>query len=72
MLIRIDDGAFDGINYRTTPDWEKAVLDLTGGDGADRLNGQAGNDTLRGYNEREFHGSRAAWGGVVITRAIMG
>lgn len=28
-------GADETVNYRTTPDWEKAVLDLTGGVGAD-------------------------------------
>lgn len=28
-------GASDGINYRTTPDWDKEVLRLTGGRGAD-------------------------------------
>lgn len=28
-------GADDGINYRTTPLWAKAVMDLTGGRGAD-------------------------------------
>ena len=26
-------GASDGINYKTTPDWEKKVLELTGGVG---------------------------------------
>lgn len=28
-------GADDGVNYRTRPDWDKAVLELTGGLGAD-------------------------------------
>lgn len=28
-------GAWQTVNYRTTPDWEKAVLDLTGGRGVD-------------------------------------
>ncbi|HLY58307.1 MAG TPA: NAD(P)-dependent alcohol dehydrogenase [Stellaceae bacterium] len=30
-------GASDGINYRTSPDWEKEVMKLTGGHGADRV-----------------------------------
>jgi NADPH:quinone reductase-like Zn-dependent oxidoreductase len=30
-------GASDGINYRTTPDWEEAVIALTGGRGADHI-----------------------------------
>ncbi len=30
-------GADETINYRTTPDWEKAVLDLTGGKGAEHV-----------------------------------
>jgi NADPH:quinone reductase-like Zn-dependent oxidoreductase len=30
-------GADDTINYRTTPDWEKSVLELTGGLGADHV-----------------------------------
>lgn len=37
-------GAADGINYKTHPDWEKQVLQLTGGHGADHIleNGGAG------------------------------
>jgi NADPH:quinone reductase-like Zn-dependent oxidoreductase len=30
-------GASHGINYAQTPDWEKAVLDLTGGKGVDHV-----------------------------------
>ncbi len=30
-------GADDGINYKTTPDWDRAVLDLTGGRGVDQV-----------------------------------
>ena len=30
-------GADETINYRTTPDWDAAVLDLTGGAGVDRV-----------------------------------
>jgi len=30
-------GANETVNYRTTPDWDAAVLDLTGGTGVDRV-----------------------------------
>lgn len=30
-------GAHEGINYRTSPDWEKRVKELTGGAGADQI-----------------------------------
>jgi NADPH:quinone reductase-like Zn-dependent oxidoreductase len=30
-------GAAHGINYKTTPDWDKAVLELTGGQGVDQV-----------------------------------
>ncbi len=30
-------GASECINYKTTPDWEKRVLELTGGDGVDHV-----------------------------------
>jgi NADPH:quinone reductase-like Zn-dependent oxidoreductase len=35
-------GAADGINYRSTPDWHRAVLDLTGGEGVDHVVETAG------------------------------
>jgi NADPH:quinone reductase-like Zn-dependent oxidoreductase len=37
-------GAAGGVNYRTHPDWEKQVMELTGGRGADHIleNGGAG------------------------------
>jgi NADPH:quinone reductase-like Zn-dependent oxidoreductase len=37
-------GAAEGINYKTHPDWEKQVMQLTGGHGADHIieNGGAG------------------------------
>ncbi len=37
-------GAADGVNYKTHPDWEKQVMQLTGGHGADHIleNGGAG------------------------------
>ncbi|MGF7150390.1 NADPH:quinone reductase-like Zn-dependent oxidoreductase [Sphingomonas zeicaulis] len=40
-------GADITINYRTTPDWEKAVLEATGGAGADVIVETGGQATLR-------------------------
>lgn len=39
-------GADDTINYRDTPDWDSAVLDLTGGRGVDRVVEVGGGGTL--------------------------
>ncbi len=39
-------GAFSTINYRTTPDWEKSVLSLTGGLGVHEVLEVGGKDTL--------------------------
>jgi len=39
-------GADAGINYRTTPDWDQAVLELTGGRGADHIVEVGGAGTL--------------------------
>lgn len=39
-------GATDGVNYRKTPDWDAAVLDLTGGRGVDLVVEVGGADTL--------------------------
>jgi NADPH:quinone reductase-like Zn-dependent oxidoreductase len=39
-------GAFGTVNYKTTPDWEKAVLPLTGGRGVDEVLEVGGQDTL--------------------------
>lgn len=39
-------GADDGINYKTHPDWEKQVLELTGGWGADHVVDLGGVGTL--------------------------
>lgn len=38
-------GAWHTINYRTTPDWEKVVLELTGGRGVDHILELGGPDT---------------------------
>lgn len=40
-------GANETINYRVNPDWEKAVLDMTGGIGADRVVEVGGPGTLQ-------------------------
>ena len=39
-------GANDAINYKTTPDWDKAVLELTGGRGVDQVVEVGGPGTL--------------------------
>ena len=39
-------GAQAGINYRTTPEWSKRVLELTGGHGADLIVDVGGKNTL--------------------------
>jgi NADPH:quinone reductase-like Zn-dependent oxidoreductase len=39
-------GANHGINYKTTPDWEKAAKDFTGGHGVDQMVEVGGADTL--------------------------
>lgn len=40
-------GADETINYRDTPDWDKAVMDLTGGMGADQIVEVGGAGTLQ-------------------------
>ena len=39
-------GASDGINYKTTPDWDKRVRELTGGQGVDLIVEVGGAGTL--------------------------
>jgi NADPH:quinone reductase-like Zn-dependent oxidoreductase len=39
-------GASDGINYKATPEWDKAVLKLTGGEGVDHVVEVGGVGTL--------------------------
>lgn len=39
-------GAAYGVNYKTTPDWEKAVMEFTGGSGADHVVEVGGAATL--------------------------
>ena len=40
-------GAADGVNYRTTPEWDARVLELTGGVGVDRVVEVGGPGTLQ-------------------------
>jgi NADPH:quinone reductase-like Zn-dependent oxidoreductase len=40
-------GATDTVNYRTTPDWDKTVLELTGGRGVDHVIEVAGGETFK-------------------------
>lgn len=39
-------GPFQGVNYRTRPDWDQAVLEMTGGAGVDRVVEVGGPGTL--------------------------
>lgn len=39
-------GAAEGVNYRATPDWDRAVRDLTGGRGVDMVVEVGGGDTF--------------------------
>lgn len=52
-------GADHIINYRTNPDWEKKVMELTNGDGADIIFEVGGAKTLR----KSF--DCVTWGGVI-------
>src|ERR1700722_12482958 len=47
-------GAAHGINYKTTPDWEKAAVEFTGGRGVDHVGEVGGAATLT----RSFHAIR--------------
>jgi len=51
-------GATHLINYKTTPDWDKAVLDLTGGQGVDQVVEVGGAGTfVRSLNATRLNGS---------------
>ena len=41
-------GASEGINYKTTPEWDERTLELTGGRGVDHVVEVGGPDTLNG------------------------
>jgi NADPH:quinone reductase-like Zn-dependent oxidoreductase len=56
-------GAADGINYKRRPDWEKQVLQLTGGRGVDHIIETGGIGTLaRSYEAVAFAGKIALIG----------
>jgi NADPH:quinone reductase-like Zn-dependent oxidoreductase len=60
-------GAADGINYKTHPDWEKEVMRLTGGHGADIVVEVGGVGTLmKSFQSLAFEGKVALIG--VLTR----
>ncbi len=44
----LSSGASDGINYKTTPEWDVRALELTGGRGVDHVVEVGGPDTLNG------------------------
>lgn len=69
-------GAAETINYRTTPDWELAVQDLTGGIGADVVVEVGGAGTLQKSVEAVRVGGRISLvgvlsGGTIDPTAIM-
>ena len=49
-------GAADGINYKTTPDWDKRVRELTGGKGVDQIVEVGGAGTLAQIDACRPHG----------------
>jgi NADPH:quinone reductase-like Zn-dependent oxidoreductase len=60
-------GAHEGINYRTTPEWDREVLKLTGGQGVDHVLDVGGADTLG-----RSIGSVAVGGSVAMIGVITG
>jgi NADPH:quinone reductase-like Zn-dependent oxidoreductase len=58
-------GADETINYQTVPDWEKAVLDLTGGEGIDLTLEVGGAGTLPRTLRATRHGGRISLIGVL-------
>jgi len=58
-------GASDGVNYKTHPDWEKQVLELTGGRGVDCVIENGGIGTLA----RSFQ--CVGWGGKVALIGVL-
>lgn len=58
-------GASILVNYRTTPEWQKVVLEQTGGRGADRVLEVGGQDTLpRSVEALAYGGNLALIGGL--------
>ena len=60
-------GARDGINYRSTPEWSKRVLELTDGHGADIVVDVGGKDSLP-----QSVKSLAYWGTLSIVGGLSG
>ena len=58
-------GADETVNYKTTPDWEKAVWDLTGKRGADQIVEVGGPGTLEKSLQAAKHGGKIAQIGVL-------
>lgn len=63
-------GAHETINYRATPDWENAVLDLTGGRGVDHVVEVGGAGTLEKSIAAVRVGGRIAYIGILTGGAI--
>jgi NADPH:quinone reductase-like Zn-dependent oxidoreductase len=61
-------GAFDGVNYRSHPDWEKQVLALTGGRGVDCVIENGGLGTLQRSFECVGYSGKVALIGVLAGR----
>jgi NADPH:quinone reductase-like Zn-dependent oxidoreductase len=58
-------GASHGINYRTTPDWEKAAMEFTGGRGVDQVVELGGASTLtRSFGAIRIGGKISMIGGL--------
>jgi NADPH:quinone reductase-like Zn-dependent oxidoreductase len=76
-LARVSEmGADETINYRNTPDWEKAVLELTSGEGVDVVVEVGGAGTLQKSIEAVRVGGRISLvgilaGGTIEPTAIM-
>jgi NADPH:quinone reductase-like Zn-dependent oxidoreductase len=62
-------GASDGINYRTTPDWDKRVRELTGGVGVDHVVEVGGAGTLNKSLEAVRAGGTVSMIGVLTGRS---
>jgi len=63
-------GADDTVNYATTPEWDKAVLDLTGGSGVDRVIEVGGSGTLPRSLRSATYGGRVVVIGGVTGRGV--
>ncbi|MEM6744833.1 MAG: NAD(P)-dependent alcohol dehydrogenase [Pseudomonadota bacterium] len=62
-------GAWEGVNYRETPEWQEAVLALTGGRGVDRVMEVGGPGTLPRSIAATKVGGRISLGGILTGAA---